>query len=294
MYVPVHSATEIYGVLFAERRGPRMERVAASLANLAAAFLEQRRLEERATQVEALKEADRLKTSFVSSISHELKTPLAAIKATVTGLLEEGPTLEADRVRTELQYVLVDIVRLDESIGDLLDLSRLEGGAWRLSREPYGIGEVIGTVIAALPPKKRQRVELAFAEDLTPVAVDFRQMARALGNMISNALAYSPADAPVILGARREGNCLLVSVEDRGPGVRPDERESIFGKFYRGSAAVGTPGTGLGLAVTCEIITAHGGRVWVEDVAPTGARFVVSLPLADREGEGVGSDCRPA
>jgi signal transduction histidine kinase len=117
-------------------------------------------------------------------------------------------------------------------------------------------------------------------EDLPPVRVDFAQWARALSNLIDNALLYSPADEIVRVGARVLGNEVLVWVEDRGPGVPDAEKEQVFEKFYRGSTSTASAsGTGLGLAIAREIARAHRGRVWVEDAAPSGARFVISLPL---------------
>lgn len=284
VYLPLHSAEEVFGVLYvacpgSDDPGP----LPASLASLAATFLEKRRLEERAMQVEALKEADRVKSSFFSSVSHELKTPVAAIKATITGLLDEGAAASPGRVRDELVAIEADVTRLEADIGDLLDLSRLEAGAWPLTCESYGIGEVVGGVLAALPKPQRDRIRLDIAEDLPPVRIDFRQMARALSNMVANALSYSPPGEPVLVGARASRGSLSLTVEDRGPGVPPGEREAIFGKFYRGSSSSRAAGSGLGLAVTREVVAAHGGRVSVEDAEPRGSRFVVTLPLSTRE-----------
>jgi two-component system sensor histidine kinase SenX3 len=117
------------------------------------------------------------------------------------------------------------------------------------------------------------------------VHVDFAQWARALTNLIENALAYSEPGSPVRVSARSLGANVIVCVEDRGPGVADGEKRQVFGKFYRGGAAAGVPsGTGLGLAITREIVASHGGDVWVEDASPHGARFVVSVPAAGKDG----------
>ncbi len=127
----------------------------------------------------------------------------------------------------------------------------------------------------------RVRVAFSVAEDLPLVCCDFAQLARAFTNLVENALAYSPPDTAVVVGAEQRGEKLAVWVEDRGPGVSDSEKASIFDKFYRGAASERRPaGTGLGLAITREIVRTHGATLRVEDAEPNGARFVVSLPLA--------------
>jgi two-component system sensor histidine kinase KdpD len=227
-----------------------------------------------------VRESDRLKATLVSSVSHELKTPLAAVTARITGLLEEGDTCDADRVRSELMAVSEDLGRLDSSIRDLVDVSRLESDAWRPKLDDYEIREVLGTVARRIPVAQRARVTFNVPDDLPGVRVDFNQWARAISNLVENALEYSPAGSPVAVGARVLGGDMLVWVEDRGPGVPEQEREQVFEKFYRGSTSgVAPAGTGLGLAIVKEIVRSHGGRVWVEDAGTSGARFVISLPF---------------
>lgn len=285
IYLPLRTKDGLEGVLyarplpdreFARDQAPRL----LAVSNLAAAVLERRRLEAEASRVAAMRDADRLKTTLVSSVSHELKTPLAAVTARVSGMLEEGDSLDVARAREELTAVSEDLVRLDASIRDLLDFSRLESDSWKPRFEEYGVAEVLGTVASRIPAERRPRVVFSVPEGLPAVRLDFAQWARALSNLIDNALTYSPPDAPVTVGARVLGDDLLVWVEDRGPGVPDAEKESVFEKFYRGTASgVSASGTGLGLAITAEIARAHRGRVWVEDAAPNGARFVISLPL---------------
>jgi two-component system sensor histidine kinase KdpD len=286
-YLPLLTSDSLEGVLYA-RSGDGLSspgpdpHLLAAIANLAAASLERQRLEDEAARAAALAETDRMKTTLVSSLSHELKTPLAAATARVTGLIDEGASVDASRVHSELTAVSEDLGRLDASIGDLLDLSRLESDAWRPHFELQDISDVLGTVRSRLSRDDRLRVAFSLPEDLPPVCCDFAQLARAFANLVENALAYSPADSPVIVGAEQREDTLLVYVEDRGTGVPDQEKGSIFDKFYRGEASVSAPaGTGLGLAIAREIVRTHGARLWVEDAAPSGARFVVSLPLAE-------------
>lgn len=284
-FVPLQTSDDIEGVLYARPLSgtePNLggTRQLLAVANLAAVFLERRGLEEAAAHATVLRESDRLKATLVSSVSHELKTPLAAVTARVTGLLEEGEGCDAARVREELTAASEDLGRLDSSIRDLVDVSRLESDAWRPKLDVYDLSEVLGTVARRIPVSQRPRVVFEVPEDLPPVRVDFNQWARAISNLVDNAMVYAPAGTPVTVGARVLGGELLVWVEDHGPGVPEQERQQVFEKFYRGTTSGPSPaGTGLGLAIVKEIARSHGGRVWVEDAQPAGARFVISVPL---------------
>ena len=286
MFLPLQTSTGLEGVLFAEPAEPQGpsaddERLLAAVANLAAASLERQRLEGEAAHAEALREADRLKTTLVSSVSHELKTPLAAATARVTGLVEEGESCDSARVHEELTAVAEDLSRLNDSIGDLLDLSRLESDAWQPRFENHDVRDILGTVLARLSAEQRERVRFDFAETLPDVRADFAQLARALSNLVENALAYSPVGTAVTVGARPHADGVELWVADSGPGVPDSEKERIFEKFYRGSVSGRVPsGTGLGLAIAREIVRTHDGTLRVEDAPPHGARFVLTIPSA--------------
>lgn len=284
VHLPLQSGLGIEGVLAACPAGESFDadevRVLIAIATLAASFFERQRLQVSAARADALRETDRLKSNLISSVSHEFKTPLAAVTARVTGLLEEGASADGGRVREELEAVEEDLERLNASIGDLLDLSRLESDSWRPKPEPFEVPEILGTVLSRVPARERSRISFRLDDGLPVVDVDFAQLVRALLNIVENALAYAPDGTPVVVGAGRVGDDVEVWVEDEGPGVTADERASLFDKFFRGSASSAAPsGTGLGLAITREIVRSHGGRVWVEHGREGhGARFVVSLP----------------
>lgn len=288
MFLPLLSASQPYGVLYVAldpSAGAKLptRRLVMSVAAVLSTYLERVALQQTAIEVDSLKAADDLKSGFVASVSHELKTPLASAMATVTGLLEPGADTDevSEDVRAELEAVVEDLNRLETNIVDLLDMSRLENAAWELRLDDFEIGEVIGDVLAAMSPSARSRVRLSVDEGLPPVRMDFRQIARALRNLSDNALAYSPAKSTIGIGARLLGDALVVWVEDEGQGIAAEEREAVFRKFYRSANTPRTTGsTGLGLAITREIVKRHGGSVWIEDVSPHGARFVFSLPLA--------------
>ena len=288
LYLPLQTADSLEGALYLRPGATllRSDEVDALLAisGLGAAFLERRRLSEQSSRADAARESDRLKSTLISSVSHELKTPLAAATARVTGLVDVEDARLDEHVRAELLAVTEDLSRLDSSIRDLLDVSRLQSDAWRPRLEDWSVGEVMGSVAARLTASDRERVRFAMADGLPDVRADFAQLGRALSNLVENALLYAPQGSSITVGAEAHGAEVHVWVEDEGPGLPDEEKEAVFGKFVRGSASAASPaGTGLGLAITREIARSLGGSVWVEDAQPRGARFVLALPRGGRQ-----------
>ena len=267
------------------RPGRRERRLCAAVAQLAATHLARIRLRALATRAEAVHETERLKSNLVSSVSHELKTPLAIVTAIVTNLLEADLEWTPGTVHAELEVAANALELLNASIGDLLDLSRLESGNWMPAFDWYDVDDILGTVIDKVPRIWQSRVQLAVATGAPMVYVDFVQWVRMLGHIVENALIYGGDDTPVTIRVYRTNNALVFSVEDQGPGVAPEEADQIFGKFYRGRlSAIAPGGTGLGLAIAREIVEFHGGRIWSETISEVtgnprpGARFTVTLP----------------
>ena len=282
LYVPVRNPSSVAGVLTVQaRRDGRPyrasdTRLVASLGNLVGAFLERERLQQAATTAAAAQEADQLKSSLLSSVSHELKTPLAALTATVSNLLESDVDWDEESVRDELRAIVGDVARLNTSITALLELSRLEAHAWEPRNELYGLGEIVFAGIDALPAHLQERVRVDIPEDIV-VDVDFVQFARVIQTLLENAVLYTGGE--VTVGAHGWNEGVRLWVEDQGPGIPADEHEAVFEKFFRGrSEGQARPsGTGLGLAIAREIVLAHGGTIEVADVVPHGARFVITL-----------------
>jgi len=261
----------VVGLLMGWQTGRLRQREAEALA-----------LQSVAVQADALREADRMKSTLVSAVSHELRTPLASLTATITSLLEDDLPWDEARARQELAAIREDLSRLGTSIGSLLDLSRLEASEWRPRLEQYELGEILGTALSHLTPGQRGRVSVSLPDDLPLVRLDFDQWVRVFDHLLGNALLYSGPESPVRVGAGFTPDEVRLWVEDEGPGIPPEERDLVFGKFYRGKAAGLAAGTGIGLAITSEIVRFHGGRIWVEEASPRGARLVITLP---REGE---------
>jgi two-component system sensor histidine kinase KdpD len=243
------------------------------------------RLQATATQAQALREADRLKSSLLSSVSHELKTPLAALSATVSNLLEHDVAWDEQNVREELQAIVADVTRLTNSINALLDLSRLEARTWEPHRDEYEFSDIVAESLETLTTRQRERVTVTLPDDLPTLWVDHAQWVRVMRNLVENAVLYTGDDARVHVGAAVDSGSGTVKmwVEDSGAGIPADERDEVFEKFFRGRAtqADAPSGTGLGLAIAREIVRAHGGTIGVTDVQPHGARFVMTLPAED-------------
>ncbi len=272
------------GILFVGRRernrpyDPAMASRLVLVGRLISVFIERHRLQQEAARAQATTEAERLRANLMSSVSHELKTPLASISATVSGLLEE-PDSDCSRVRAELESVDEDVRRLNSSISDLLDLSRLETDEWRSTKDWHDLSDIVGSVVADLRDRDRARIVIDAPEEPVLAFVDFVQLSRAVFHLVENALAYSPSDQRVVVKVDDDGGIARISVADRGPGVPEYERQLVFEKFYRGAASAAVPhGTGLGLSIVSEIVARHDGRLRVESVRPRGARFVLELP----------------
>ena len=293
VFLPLRGASGVAGVLGIGARddGRAFDddeaRLLASLANVIAVFLERQRLQAAASAAEASREADQLKSSLLSSVSHELKTPLAALTATVSNLLESDIPWNEKSVRNELQSIVSDVTRLNNSIGALLDLSRLEAHAWEPRREPYELADIVAASLDTLPAHERGRIAVSLPDELPPIDVDFVQWARVFQNLLENAVVYARGVAPIRVGASRSDDGIEMWVEDEGPGIPGDEHEAVFEKFFRGSQTDtrAPSGTGLGLAIAREIVRAHGGRIRVEDVRPHGARFLITVPLTEGDAE---------
>jgi len=252
----------------------------ASAANLVAAFLHTRRLSGVAMHAAAEREAERLRAALISSVSHELKTPLASVTAAITDLMD--PEVQ----RTPVQYVenlggiAEDLDRLDGAIADLLDVSRLEAQAWQPRPASHDLGEVLGSVLSRLPRAARERIDLDVPDDLPTVYVDSIQAARAIGHVLDNALEYS-ADSVRVSGAASAAS-VLVSIEDRGPGIPAEDLPHVFDKFFRGrSGKASRSSTGLGLAITKEIVSANAGEITIEKAIPHGTRFIIAFPTKE-------------
>ena len=238
--------------------------------------LEGVRLSEEVRRTEMESEAHRVKASLFSGVTHDVKTPLAAITASVTSLLE-GQGFTVGQIREHLEMIQDESERLHRVVNNLLDLGRLRAGAHLPIKEVSAVDEVIESVVARMRPVLRGReVVVRVAEDLPEVALDVVQIDRVLTNLIENAMKFSPSTAPIVVSAIGSETNVRVTVTDAGPGVPKDEERVIFEPFQKGSGD--GSGTGLGLAIARAIVSAHGGSIWVARAPRGGAAFTFELP----------------
>lgn len=280
--VPLQVAGRTVGVLrLADRLrmplDPARRRFLSALAYYAALGVERVRLVAEAEHAEGLREADRLKDLVLASVSHDLRTPLTAIKALAQSSAARGD--ENARVIEE------QVDRLSRFVADILDLSRLKGGVFPVTLEPNTAEDLVGAVTRQVQPLLAGRT-LATSVDMSQPALvgrfDFVQTLRILGNLVENAIRYSPPAAPVELGVTRAGDALVFVVADRGPGIPVAEREHLFEPFYRAANSPPDVGrAGLGLSIARHLADAQGGRLRYEPRVGGGSSFILELEALD-------------
>lgn len=230
--------------------------------------------------VSRYREADRLKTTFISAVSHELKTPVALIKGYAETLARPDVVWEPSVVRESAQVIVDESDRLARQIGNLLQASLVEAGALPLHPIVTSLAEIAEQVVRAARVRDGEReFILSFPAGYPECFGDPERLREVFENLVENATKYSPPGTPVEVGGYTRGRYCLAYVSDHGSGVPVDKRDAIFERFLRLRSSAGrVPGTGLGLFLARAIVEAHGGRIWVEDAPGGGARFVFALP----------------
>lgn len=269
----------------------RSQALAAAERLLAA---ERARLADAAARAEALAESDRLKSTLLSSVSHDLRTPLAVIKGAATNLLDESVRWDAEARRELLGAIDEETDRLHRLVGDLLAMSRIEAGALPTARSWEDIGELAVAVVARLRPRCPQhQIVVDLPPALPPVRASYIQIDQVLTNLIENAAHHAPPGTTIEVrvaappATAAPPRALRVEVLDRGPGVPAGLRERIFEKFVRAEAPERSAhGSGLGLAICRGLVEAHAGRIWAEGRPEGGSRFIFTLPVQSGEERG--------
>ena len=242
--------------------------------------IERARLATRARAVEMEVDIERLRNSLLSAVSHDLRTPLASIMGSSSTLLEKGDVLPPE-TRRELEEAIYDEAeRLNRLVGNLLDVTRIEGGALSLRREWSSVEEIVGVVLARLSRSLEDHpVKTSIPSDLPLVPVDPVLVEQVLFNLVDNAIRHTPAGAGIDVSAERRPGEVIVSVADSGGGISPGEEARVFEKFQRAKRGEPGGGVGLGLTISKGIVTAHGGKIWVENCPDGGAVFRFGLPI---------------
>jgi two-component system, OmpR family, sensor histidine kinase KdpD len=228
-------------------------------------------------------ESERLRNALLSSVSHDLRTPLGVIEGAASTLVTLGGHLD-EPTRQELAETIHEGAQsLSRRVSNLLDMTRLESGAIRPRQEWQPLEEVLGSALHQLDHALAGReVTTDLPQSLPPLRIDSVLVGQVLVNILENAVKYSPPGSPLELAVTPGGaGEVVVSVADRGPGIPPGYETRIFDKFYRGTADGSPGGVGLGLAICRAIVRAHGGRIWAENRAQGGAIFKLTLPTGD-------------
>ena len=233
---------------------------------------------------EELKRLNRVKDDFLSTVSHELKTPLTTIKGFIAILLMEEAGNLNDQQKQFLKMVTGSVGRLEALISDLLDIAKLEGGV-AMETEPVSLIELAKACVESLSVRAGQKnikLEGEFPSSMPVVLADQQWISQVIDNLISNAIKFTPEGGRVTVSVQDKGGLALVCVQDTGVGIKEEERQNLFHKFYRAPshAAMNVPGTGLGLAITKSVVEKHGGNIWVESTKGEGSKFYFVLPVA--------------
>jgi two-component system sensor histidine kinase KdpD len=290
LMLPLKAPMRLRGVLAvepADRRalGPDPRRLLETCASLLAISLERIHYIDVAQKSTLQIESERLRNSLLSAISHDLRTPLAALVG-----LADALAMSRAPLSPEQQEIAASIhssaLRMNTLVGNLLDMARLEAGAVPLHRAWQPLEEVVGSALAACAPLLAGRpLRVTLAEDLPLLALDAVLFERVLVNLLENAAKYTPAGSGIEISARIDGERVLLNVDDHGPGLPAGREELLFEKFERGSKESATPGVGLGLAICRAIVQAHGGSIHGQTRrlggAVDGARFSISLPRGE-------------
>ncbi len=253
---------------------------------------------ERESEAEAVKRSERLKSALLDAVTHDLRTPLTAIKASITTLIDEARGqsvgIQSVTLDSESRFEMLEIIdeesdRLNRFISDLIDLARIEAGELRLRRRWGAVDEIISTALTrAKSLTTNHNVEVKTEKELPVVRVDANAVSEVVYTLVDNAAKYAPPGSSIVIYARRDPvGMVTMAVEDEGTGIDRHMRDRVFDKFFRatrnGDVSTHQPsGTGMGLAIAKGIVEAHEGKIWIESGRNgKGTRVVFTLPIGD-------------
>ncbi|MFO0565430.1 MAG: sensor histidine kinase KdpD [Polyangiaceae bacterium] len=286
LHLPLAAATgEVLGVIGLYPRAadrlldPEQRRLAQALVQLIASGVERARLADETQRARVKMEAEQLRSNLLSSVSHDLRTPLAVMKGAASTLVDDDAKLVPETRRDLAETVLEETERLERLVANLLDMTRLESGAVRVKKEWQSVEEIVGGALARTERQLAGRqVEVRVPADLL-VPCDGVLIEQALVNLLENAAKHTSAGTAVRIEAAKDEGAVRLSVADAGRGLAPGEEAQVFEKFHRSASAPPTPGFGLGLAICRAIAIAHGGSIRAHNRPQGGARFELTLPV---------------
>jgi len=282
LYMPLKAPMRMRGVLAIEPRdaarlaGPEQRRLMETCASLLAISLERIHYIEVAQHSTVQIESERLRHSLLAAISHDLRTPLAALVTMADTLVTEQPGGRAGEIAQRIREAAM---RMASQVGNLLDMARLQSGEVRLKRQWLPLEEAVGGALRAMAESPAvDRVRVSLPADLPLLHVDPVLFERVLSNLLENAAKFAPGSTPITIGASSNAERIRITVDDEGPGLPRNREEAIFEMFERGRKEDSVAGVGLGLAICRAIVDAHGGTIKGETRATGGARFTIDLP----------------
>jgi two-component system sensor histidine kinase KdpD len=293
LFLPLRTGRGAVGVLGLDREQPGVmlapdaRRLLDALMDLAALAIERIHLQSDLDRTKLAAESERLRAALLTSISHDLGTPLASIIGAASSLKSVGERYDGEQREALLSTILDEAERLNRFVGNLLDMTKLESGAIAPKQEMIDLGEIVGTALQrAGKVLANHRVKVDLAADLPMLRLDFVLFEQVLFNLLDNAAKYAPAQSTVEIRARRRDSLVELHVLDEGSGIPQDQVERIFDKFHR--VAEGDrkrPGTGLGLAICRGFVAAMGGTIRARNRADrSGGDFIVELPISNSGG----------
>ncbi|MFZ0286392.1 MAG: DUF4118 domain-containing protein [Terriglobales bacterium] len=252
-----------------------------ALGGLIAIAVERAGAMEKLSKAEAARESEQLRSALLDSVTHEFRTPLTAIKASVTSLLS-NPALDGAQRLELLTVINEESDRLNRLVGEAAEMSQLDAHQVELQRGTHQIQEAIDDAITRLAPVlARHLVSTVLPENLPPVLIDVHRISEVVSQLLENAAKYSPPGSPIQIAGEARNRAVMISIADRGPGIEDFDQSLIFEKFYRGrNQRLQVQGTGMGLAIAKAIVEAHGGEIGVTSQPGHGSVFYFTLPVA--------------
>jgi two-component system sensor histidine kinase KdpD len=289
LYVPLLASQGTIGVLrirpiqLKRLFSPEQMHLLESCANQIGLALEVDRLQEQVKKSELQTETNRIRSILLQSVSHDLRTPLTAVMGAASTLMEMGSELDPSNIKKLSSDIYFELEQLSRLINNLLQMTYLEAESVKLQIEPHSLKEVIHFVISGLSKKiNKKPIHITIPQDLPDISFDSTLIQEVFINLIDNAIKFTQPESPIEISVLLESVRVVVSIEDRGPGIMFDEVNKLFEKFYRGRMLTTERGLGLGLSICHKIIKAHGGEIWAENRPEGGAIFRFTLPLNAR------------
>jgi two-component system sensor histidine kinase KdpD len=287
-YIPLRTTREnfgVLGVLFKNRRktlGTEQQRLLETFANQISFAVERIKLLEEVQHAELLKQTEKLHTAFLNSVSHDLRTPLATISGALSSAMHDRH-INKENYRALIATAYDEAIRLNQLVGDLLDMAKIEAGALYLHKKSADVRDLIGTTLKQMKKTlKDHAVTIDIPESVPEIEIDFVFMMKVLTNIFDNAVKYSLAKKEIDIVVAVIQDTVEIKISDRGIGIPESDIKYIFDKFYRIKRPQTYEGTGLGLSVCKGIVDAHNGKIWVANRQGGGSVITIALPLPQK------------